>query len=93
MHVLDGKRYGTGSVSDAPRTVSEIAPLSRKRIRKLICEPSASRGRAYGLSEFAGSPKARRFFLHQLSEWGLSKARMTRSLKSNIFGGRARPVT
>jgi hypothetical protein len=44
MRVWDGKRYGTGSVSDlidaqvadAPRTVPEITPLSRTRNRKPI---------------------------------------------------------
>ena len=44
MRIWDGKRYGTGSVSDlsidqvadAPRTVPQIAPLSHTRNRKLI---------------------------------------------------------
>jgi len=44
MRVWDGKRYGTGSVSDlidaqvadAPRTVPQITPLSRTRNRKPI---------------------------------------------------------
>jgi hypothetical protein len=81
MHVLDGKRYGTGSVSDAPRTVSEIAPLSRTRIRKLICEPSASRGRAYGLSKFAGSPKARRFFFPSVIGVGFEQGQNDKKLK------------